>query len=166
MNARLLAAIALLLMPGGGYSRVRTESALVRAGIVTVTVNRVRRLDVMDPLPDPGADFYARVKIGDAEDTSPVSDSRNDVTPQWTFTREARTDTVAIVIQVFDRDTPEPDDHCDINPRNGVRDIRIRYNVRTGHFTGDLIGIRQRLMRVHGAGDTKRAEIWFTVDSR
>ena len=166
MNIKSLAAIAVLLLPAGGSGRSRTEAGVFRAGTVTVTVNRVRRIDPMDSAPDPGADFYARVTIGHTESTSPVIESRDDVAPQWTFTQEVGSETIPIVIKLFDKDGTGSDDHCDINPRSGARDISIRYDLRTGRFAGDVTGLRERLTRVHGAGDTKRAEIWFTVSNR
>ena len=166
MSIKSIGYLALMLAPVVGSGGPREDAAVSRSITVTVTVNRVRRIDVMDPLPDVGADFYARVTIGGEERESPVRESRGDVAPQWTFTREVSSETVPILIKLFDKDLPGPDDHCDINPRIRVRDISINYNLRTGRFTGDVAGPRQRLTRMHGSGDTKRAEVWFTVDSR
>ncbi|HEV8483371.1 MAG TPA: hypothetical protein VGV87_07470 [Blastocatellia bacterium] len=137
-----------------------------RSAEVVVMVNRVRRIDVMDPAPDPGADFYARVTIGGVEKTSTVRESRNDVAPQWTFTREVSTPTVPIVIKLFDKDDSGTDDHCDINPLAKERDLHINYDLLAGRITGDAGGVRQKLIHVVGSGDDKRAEIWFTVFHR
>ena len=129
-------------------------------------INRVRRIDVMDPAPDPGADFYARVTIGGVESTSTVRESRNDVAPQWTFTREVSAPTVPIVIKFFDKDDTVSDDHCDINPLAKKRDLYIDYELFAGRIAGDAAGVRQKLIHVVGSGDDKRAEIWFTVFHR
>ena len=136
------------------------------AAMAVVMINRVRRIDLMDEAPDTRADFFARVTIGDSETTSPVIESQDNITPQWTFSHETRGEVVPIIIKLFDKDDGGFDDHCDINLRAGTKDIRINYNLVTGRITGDVTGVRERLIRVHGAGDPKRAEIWFTVSSR
>ncbi len=152
MNIRFLSAIALMLLQivssGGAQTEAgvekeapaersgpdpsptratRTASFNISAGsiafrsdTVTVMINRVRRIDPMDPPPDTRADFY----------------------------------------------DPSSDDRCDINPRPGATDINITYNLHTGAITGDVTGIRRRLISVHGGGDAKRAQIWFTVYNR
>ena len=152
----------------GSYnSNIAPALAGAGSASVVVQINRVRRIDPMDSPPDVQADFYAQVLIDGVESTSPVSESRDDITPQWSFSREARGESVQITIKLFDKDEGGSDDHCDINPRVKEKDIRVNYNLRTGHITGDVTGLAQKLIRVHGAGpDTKKAEIWFTVYQR
>ena len=120
----------------------------------------------MDAAPDPGADFYAQITIDGVENTSAAIESRNDVAPQWTFTRDVSAPTASIIIKLFDKDAAGTDDHCDINPLARKRDIHITYDLIAGRITGDAGGVRQKLIHVVGSGDDKRAEIWFTVFHR
>jgi hypothetical protein len=75
---------------------------------------------------------------------------------------------VAITIRLFEDDSlrrgrARRDDHCDINPRRGVKDVNLTYNRLTGRITGDVSGMRGEVIRVRGEGDSNRAEIWFSV---
>jgi hypothetical protein len=156
----------LLIYYDGSYSASTRSLDFRIVRFAVVMINRVRQIDDLDSLAEGGADFYARVGIDGVESTSPVSENRDDVTPQWTFTQPVTGESVPITIKLFEKDSVGGDDHCDINPRGRARDLSLTYNLRTGAVTGDATGLRQRLIHVAGGADDKRAQIWFTVYHR
>jgi hypothetical protein len=139
------------------------------ANPVTVTIHRVRQIgDLEGPLGG-RPDFRASITIDDERRLMPEVSGR-DITPGslWFFRKEGCGNLVRINIKLFEddsarHDVSRRDDHCDINPRRGVKELNLTYNRLTGRISGDVSGRSGDLIRVRGAGDNNRAEIWFSV---
>lgn len=150
---------ALLLPMALGYAHAQDTG-------VTLTVRRVKQVDNPDGWGGGDADYYARVRVDgvDFPATGHV-DNRADVSPFWTFRRIVATGSVVpIHIEIWDHDTTSGDDHCDVDPASGARNVDILYNTATNQITGDVRGLGGQILHVRGEGDRDRAEIWFTVN--
>ncbi|HBB30782.1 MAG TPA: hypothetical protein DDZ80_02255 [Cyanobacteria bacterium UBA8803] len=134
-------------------------------GWVTVTINRVK--GDFDPIWN-DSDFYSRISIAGQEWRSPTKGGSNDYRPpNWYFTKWVTGSTVPITIKLYDEDGPSwlnPDDHVDIDPRWGDKDLHLTYNLSTGQISGDVYGSQGQQIYARGAGDSSRGEIWFTVN--
>lgn len=130
---------------------------------VTLTISRVRQIDNPDGFLGGDGDYYAKVTMSGVERRSPTADSP-DFTPNWTFRQGAAPNSVLpIRIELWDSDTGD-DDMADVNPRGAKKRIDFNYNIFTGEVTGDVTGRRGGTIQATGAGDSDRAEIWFSVD--
>jgi hypothetical protein len=137
--------------------------------VVRVTVNRVQAIDNLDGIFG-SADFYARVNIGGIEQRSDDVSDRNDISPNWQFSHGTSTSSVPLTIRIFDADSGlfGSDEHVDINPLRGQRDLQLTYDLNTGRISSNdgsgVSGRRGELITVRGAGDSDRALLQFTVD--
>jgi hypothetical protein len=147
--------------------RVQREAMAPRP--VTVRVHRARQIDNLDTDPivtSNEADFYALVSIGGVERRSGTAGGHDDVRPDWRLSAPVSDGTVPITIRLFDEDggLAGDDDSCDINSRAGRRELSLRYNLATGEITGDVTGRRGEVLHSRGAGDSSRAEVWFSIE--
>ena len=142
---------------------------IIQQGVVTVTINRAK--GDFDPwLND--SDFYTKISINGNEWRSPTIGGRNDISPNWYFPQWVTGSsisgaTVPITIKLYDSDGPQwinRDEHVDIDPNWGDKDLNLFYNLFTKQITGDLFGNSGDQIYSRGAGDSDRGEIWFTID--
>lgn len=137
---------------------------------VTVRILRVRQIDDLEGPLNGKPDFRASIAI-DGERRWMLEVSGKDLTPGslWFFTKEECGNLVKITIALWEDDAmrrgvAHRDEHCDINPRRGSRDLKLTYHPITGRIAGDVSGRRGDVIRVRGAGESNRAEIWFSVN--
>lgn len=138
---------------------------------VNVTVQRIREIDNIEPdfiIPD-DPDFYTIISIAGDEWTSPPSEG-SDLSPNWFHRSGATTSSVPIRISIFDKDgfLRFDDDHVDLNPAAGRKDLNLTYDLLTGEITdadtGSLLGNTGELIVSQGEGDSDRGEISFRID--
>jgi hypothetical protein len=103
---------------------------------VAVTIERIRTLDCIDPIPfgcdDP--DLYAVITIDGTElDFKDQQIEDDDISPNWQFVRsiDLTRGSVPVVIQVFDADgfLRGDDDHIDLDPTNNGDDRNLELSV-------------------------------------
>ena len=158
--------------------------------MVTVEIKQIRTLektdlgikpiDKIDLLSDP--DFYVKIFINDEEFTSPTwYDTKYVYDPQWSATANVPDDReyVNITIQLWD-EGGTVDRLCDISDNYGnfdeTYDVDLRYNVKTGHWSGDdwLKGLwggfdPSGYGRLNGCDDNsyyqngRDCELWFDI---
>ena len=129
----------------------------------TVTVNIDRVKGDFDGLWN-DSDFYSRVKIDGQTSLSPTVGGKNDLSPNWQFVKSGTLGRVPITIELWDSD-PGYDDHVDIDPRKGDKNLHLTYDPITGSITGDKFGTRGRQIYSRGDGsDSDQGEIWFRVN--
>lgn len=130
---------------------------------VDVTINAVNAIDKPDTFLG-RADYYAKVTIdGGTEQQTSTIDDDNYITPNWTFEQDT-TGIVPITFKLYDEDWGS-DDHIDINPATGAKDLTVFYHTHTGNVYGPgVFGQEGNVITVRGSGDSDRAEIQFTVD--
>lgn len=148
------------------YVRKSYENAV--SPVITVNINRVHQIDNLDTDPivtTDRADFYSQVTIAEETRRSDTVGGKDDALPNWRFTGTAH-NSVRIVIRLYDEDggLAGGDDHCDINPRPGIKDLSLTYDLNTGRISGDATGTRGNPINVRGAGDSDKAEIWFSIN--
>jgi hypothetical protein len=157
--------LSFMLMP---FTNAQAQSFYAGTNLtckpVTVRINRVRQIDDLDSRSR--ADFKGAITIGGERMSLPTIRSRDEITPEslWHFTRSVcHCSVVEIKIELTEADRGR-NDRVDINPRRGVKYLTFTYNLDTRQITGDVSGMRGREIHAAGAGDSKRAEIWFIVE--
>jgi hypothetical protein len=133
---------------------------LINGRLVKVSVNRVKG-DFDGWWND--SDFYTRIISGGKEWTSGTKDGTNDYRPgDWNSLKFVSGTDIPITIKLYDSD-PGSDDHIDINPNRGARDLNFNYNIASGQLTGDITGSLNQEIYARGGGDSSQGEIWFMV---
>ena len=139
-------------------------------GMVTVRIHQVSALDDLDPdvFGQGRADFYAVITLDSERFRTRVWNGRDDLLPgdEWTFSKWVSGDLVNISLRLYDDDDGwfDKDDHLDINPDKGIRDIHLSLDRRSGRIAGDVMGMRGQLLTVRGGGDDDKAEVQFTIE--
>lgn len=162
-----------LLLSAGLYGAAPASSAvpvvepcrLNKIAVIVRTTHVAEKNDVgaferrIDPLGK--ADFYARITIskGDANKQTFVEAmqlDKSEVSPSWTSIRfvdarllQSGAPTVHVHYELWDEDggLNGSDDHCDVNPASGKRDLDFDFDLRTHQCSGDVSGI-------HDSADT------------
>ena len=139
-----------------------------REDTVTVILHRIKAQTNVDKdfVKPNRADFYAVVKIGGLMLKSPTWYGKDDAEPNWAATEYRPKGVVPITIQVMENDggLEKRDDHIDINPMEGEKNLKIWFNPETGRIWGDLEGRKGEKLYSRGAGkDSDQAQIWFSV---
>jgi len=134
---------------------------------ITVTIHRVAQIDQLDKsfLIGDAPDFYAEIWInGNYHKTANFSHS--DGTPNWTFSAPVDAATADIKIRLWDDDGgwEGKDDHVDINPNKGEKDLNLSFNTQSGSLVNNLYGVvGSEYLYSQGGGEKGKAQIWFTV---
>jgi len=115
-------------------------------------------------------DWYARAMIGGQRYWSGLIDEHDafdfDHAPYapWTMTKAEPVvpDEVPMYVQLMELERKE-DTQVDVNPRQGLKTIVLRYSPSTGLIRGDLTGKAGVNMIVEGKGDCQCARIHLSV---
>lgn len=92
--------------------------------------------------------------------------SKDDGMPNWQVRGRVTGSVARIRIRIMDDDggLEEKDDHVDVCPAIGKKDLDLTFNLRTGRISGDATGSRGQRIHTRGGGsDTDKAEIWFSI---
>jgi len=129
---------------------------------VTFEMKSVRTLE------DHLCNFWFKIIINENEFESQVwKKSRSLYDLDWTATVDVPDDVeeVEIKIKLFDDDTI-----CDLNGKNEKKNVELKYNIKTGHWTGDdFLGDPSGYGRLSGCDDgsiyinEKDCELWFDI---
>lgn len=142
VSGRLLALILLTVI---FLSFVTPALAATRP--VTVTIWKLEQLGDLDVATL--GDFYAEVSINGVQQSTPALDfsfpdgyiipTGNLLSSPWVLSRDVPDDaiTVPVLIEVWESDWPDGDDHADAKEGSGD-DISLTVNVLTGKWTGDI----------------------------
>lgn len=125
---------------------------------------------------DPGgkADFYSKITAAGQTFVEAMQLDKSNVSPAWTTIKfvPATNASVPIRYELWDEDggTGGDDDHCDINPTQGVRDLNFNFAVSDHNNTGDITGVHDKpASAVTSEGrksDSDRAIVTFYVTER
>ena len=147
----------------------------IRNGLefMVAQIVKIKEIDDRDFGPLDEADWYGQAVIGGQQFRSGFINGEDDfdfgVRPYGPFTYikalPAGTAGVPITLKLFDEDSPlhGDDDHCDISPVRGRKDLTLVYNRATNSYAGDLSGNAISPKTVRGAGDDDIAEITFLL---
>lgn len=132
---------------------------------VTLTILQYQQIDAPDD--GLGGEFYPKVVIAGHQFRSPDhSEDTMRGAPHWRFVRGVDTDNaVEIRIAMWDHDWPDADDHLDVSPRDGHRNLRISFDPRMGTISGDIFGFAGQDIVAVGRGESDRVRIVFRLAS-
>jgi hypothetical protein len=134
---------------------------------VTISVNHVAQIDDLDKndvLGKDRADFYALIWVDGDVYRSKVFSS-DDGNPNWSLRVPVSGDSSTIRIRLMDDDggLEGKDDHVDINPASGAKDLNFTFNSATHSITGDMTGTAGSWMSSSGLGDNDKGRITFSI---
>jgi hypothetical protein len=134
---------------------------------VTLHINRVAQIDNLDQgeaLGKNRADFFAMVWV-DGQVYKSRNFSKDDGDPNWILRAPVSGDTTTIRIKLMDDDggLEQRDDHVDINPQGGAKDLILKFDASTGKITGDATGTAGAWITSIGDGDDDRGRIGFSI---
>lgn len=126
----------------------------------------------IDPLGK--ADFFAKITVAGQTFTEAMQLDRSNVTPAWTTIKFVPNSSAQVPIryQLWDEDGVGrgDDDHVDINPRPGVRDLTLTFTMSNHNLTGDVTGVHDaqaNAVNIAGAKpDKDRGVLQFYVTER
>lgn len=94
------------------------------------------------------ADFYAKVTVNDQPFTEAMQLDRANVSPAWRIFKfiPASASSTVVHYELWDEDggVRGDDDHCDINPMVGKKDLDFTFSVENHTLAGDISGIHVR----------------------
>jgi len=130
-------------------------------------ISRVAQLDNLDKgdaLGADDADFYANVTIN-GKLTKTEAYSEDDAKPNWMIPLDTKKRYNKIKIAVWDDDggLERSDDHADIHPAKGKKDISFTYDRYTGRLWGDVDGSFGQTIVSIGGGDDDVARIELSI---
>lgn len=120
------------------------------------------------------ADFYSKVSIDGFEYVDAVQQDDKDISPKWTtihFVLKTQSES-QIDIAVWDEDgaLSSDDDHCDLHPTAGKKDLSLHLDLVSKSISGDANGVHadesSALEFVGKKPDKDRASIRFFIDVR
>ena len=152
---------AMAIIAGGVISAPAASAAEI-----SIRIERVQALDKIDSGLAGQADFYARVTIACEQFTSQIARGKDDVSPNWLFTKRVTRGMHDVKIQIFDRDPLKADTTVDINRVDNKRDLDFTVDTRTCVVSG--FSDNQKCGRTisRSGKERKRAQIWFRVSAR
>jgi hypothetical protein len=134
---------------------------------VTIRVDHVGQIDNLDQgdaLGKNRADFFAMIWVNGQVYKS-RNFSRDEGDPHWVLRVPVSSDTSTIRIKLMDDDggLEKRDDHVDINPAGGAKDLILTFDAATGRITGDTEGTAGSWITSSGGGDDDRGRITFSI---
>lgn len=142
------------------------EAQSRRDSDVTITIERVKALDLIDWGLAGQADFFARVTIaGETINTQRIR-GQNEIQPNWQITKRLPAGRHAVKLEIYDRDPLKPDDRIDINRVANKRDLDFVVNTRTQRVEGFAQGYKFGQKIVRAGEERKKAEITFSVSGK
>ena len=159
----LLASFATLGIAGAGVS---TPPASKTFTVVMSRVAQTDNLDKGDALGSDKADFYAVLWVNGKDMGKTKNVSADDGMATWRRNLSSSDRYVKIRIRLMDDDggLEGKDDHVDINPRGGKKDLEFTYDTRTGRISGDVSGRKGMEIHAAGEGDNDRGQLWFKIE--
>lgn len=128
---------------------------------VTLTIKQVRAVDRADEFSD--GDYYARVTIdGETFKTDPIK-QEGTIEPNWVFTKKVNPGTVAIKLEILDKDV-SVDDVIDINRVDNKRDLDFTVNTRNCRVNGFAQAYKCGSSITRAGKEKKSAEFTAVVD--
>jgi hypothetical protein len=156
------------------------ERAFGQAWTVTVTLHEATSLSDDDTSgPD---DIYWKATINPTIGTVPAPvcdffdshvDDQNHITPNWTCVSTVSggaNTTLQIILELWEHDSTSANDHFDINPSAGAKDLEIVFKPATFQMTMNVPGFETPRcaigpIRMSGFHGDDRAEVVFTVSA-
>jgi hypothetical protein len=142
----------------------------IQAGRPYISVRMLHAIDNLDKgdaLGKNRADFFAIVIVnGVTYKTEIMSKDRGN--PNWIIPmdRTKRYSKVHFTLMDDDGGLEGKDDHVDINPRSGHKDLMFTFDRSTGRISGDVTGRMNQKISSTGAGDNDKGEISFVVTKK
>ena len=149
------------------------EGVPVKKGKFTVRMHRITALDDFETWRRGGrgrADFYYQLLIEGRRHISHVFEESNDRQFGYWGQAERKSEYVDIEQRLIDfsislrEDDPRNDDHADINPISGLRNLSLVYDTLTGEVSGQGLSVHKEGEKITVQGnEAPRARITFEV---
>lgn len=132
-------------------------------------ITRIEQVDDLDPANITGrnrADFYAVVSVDGMKYKTNVM-AADAGRPEWIIPLKPYKRFQNVCVQIMEEDSgfEGSDDHVDINPMPGKKNLDIRVDTYYGRVTGDLKAEARKPLMVSGEGDTGKAKMTFWIEN-
>jgi hypothetical protein len=134
----------------------------------SIHIHKVAQTDNLDPFDALGsdkADFYTMLWLNGKhmKDTDKKSTDVDITNWRWNVMSADRYVSIKLRLMDDDGGLENKDDHVDINPMSGKKDLDLLFDTWTGTFTGDMSGRRGVMYHAAGEGDSMRGQVWFSI---
>ena len=138
-----------------------------RPYILVQHLHAIDNLDKGDALGKNRADFFAIVIVNGVTYKTQIM-SKDSGDPNWIIPmdRTKRYSKVHFTLMDEDGGLEGKDDHVDINPRAGHKDLMFTYDRTTGRISGNIKGKMGKSIKSIGAGDNDKGDITFMITKR
>jgi hypothetical protein len=127
---------------------------------VVITIEQLKALDRMDVFSR--ADFFARVTIGGAAQSTPTARQVENLRPNWQIVKRVPAGVTDVKVEVFDKDVTKADP-VDVNRVANKRDLDFKVNTRSCRVSGFAQSYRCGQSISRAGGENKKAELTFKV---
>lgn len=128
---------------------------------ITVTITHVKALDKFDQFSK--GDFYGRVTIGGATQSTPVISGQTEAKPNWKISKKVPSGVQKVKVEILDKDVAV-DDPIDINKVDKKRDLDFTVDTRRCRIGGFSSTYRCGASISRAGKEKKAADVTFTVD--
>ena len=158
----------LLIASAAALGMLATQADAQTGRQFTIRIHRVAQtdnLDSFDALGADRADFYTMMWVNGKEMGSTKNVSWDEAATNWRWNLVSSDRYVHIKLRLMDDDggLENKDDHVDINPMKGKKNVDFIYDTWTGTFSGDMSGRRGVEYHAAGEGDSMRGQLWFSI---
>lgn len=127
-------------------------------------LHAIDNLDKGDALGANRADFFAIVIVNGVTYKTEIM-AKDDGSPNWIIPMDnkARYSKVHFTLMDEDGGLEGKDDHVDINPRRGHKDLIFTFDRKNGTISGNVVGKMNRKIVSKGGGDNDKGIITFVI---
>jgi hypothetical protein len=127
-------------------------------------LHAIDNLDKGDMFGKNRADFYAMVDVNGTTYKTNIM-AKDDGSPWWKIPMDRRNRISHIHIMLMDDDGgfEGKDDHVDINPRPGRKDLEFKFDRMTGRIFGAVAGHLNETFVSRGGGDDDKGIMTFVI---
>ena len=150
-----------LMAVGLGFSlAVSVEAVAQDNHEITVSIVKFKALDKADELSS--GDFFARVTIDGAAQTTSQISGKKEVKPDWKLSKAVSPGVHNVKLELIDKDV-SVDDPIDINKIAKKRHLDVTGDTNTGRIEGFSKAYKTRQTISRAGTEPKKAEISFVV---
>jgi len=163
----MITTLLLTTMMADGSIPAPTSIQAGRPYILVQHLHAIDNLDKGDALGKNRADFFAVVIVNGVTYKTAIM-SKDAGNPNWIIPmdRTKRYSKVHFTLMDEDGGLEGKDDHVDINPRSGHKDLMFTFDRTTGRITGNVKGKMNTSIKSIGAGDNDKGDITFMITKR
>lgn len=160
----MITALALTSMMATGSLPAPTWVPPGKPYLAIKHLHAIDNLDKGDMFGKNRADFYAMVSVNGVTYKTQIM-AKDDGYPNWVIPMDTKSRVSRIHIMLMDEDggLESKDDHVDINPIAGRKDLQFTFDRSTGRISGAVNGRVNETFVTRGRGDDDKGVMTFAI---